>query len=230
MTAFDWQRVFIDDLPLLFLGEVALRAAVAYVLVFLFLKYSGRRGIRQLSVFELVVILTLGSASGDVIFQEDVPLLPVMVVFLTILALYRITTYAMQHSQGFTDVVEGKPTTLIEDGLYELDTFQRLNVTDDEFFMELRQQSVEHLGQVRLGILEVDGDISLFFYDDDEVKPGLSVLPPEHRPVYELAPEDGLYACSRCGYVLTLTTRQGAACPCCEHTGWTTALTTRRKA
>lgn len=230
MTAFDWQRVFIDDLPLLFLGEVALRAAVAYVLVFLFLKCSGRRGIRQLSVFELVVILTLGSASGDVIFQEDVPLLPVMVVFLTILALYRITTYAMQHSQGFTDVVEGKPTTLIEDGLYELDTFQRLNVTDDEFFMELRQQSVEHLGQVRLGILEVDGDISLFFYDDDEVKPGLSVLPPEHRPVHELAPEDGLYACSRCGYVLTLATRQGATCPCCEHTGWTTALTTRRKA
>ena len=228
MNAFDWQRIFIDDLPFLFLGEVALRATVAYLLVFLFLKCSGRRGIRQLSVFELVVILTLGSASGDVIFQDDVPVLPVIMVFVTILALYRITTYAMQHSQRFTDAVEGKPTTLIDNGLYELDTFQRLNVTDDEFFMELRQQSVEHLGQIRLGILEVDGDISLFFYEDGDVKPGLSVLPDEHRPVYDRVPTEGLYACSRCGYVMTLAAQQGATCPCCEHSGWTTALTTRR--
>src|SRR5690606_18153319 len=124
---------------------------------------SGRRGIRQLSVFELVVILTLGSAAGDVVYYEDSPVLPAVAVFATILLLYRATTYAMQRSRRFNDWVEGKPVTLIRDGLYEVDSFQRLNITDDEFFMELRQQSVEHLGQVRLAILEVDGNISLFF-------------------------------------------------------------------
>lgn len=228
MEAFDWQRILIDDLPFLFLAEVAFRGALAYILVFLFLKSSGRRGIRQLSIFELVVILTLGSASGDVIFHEDLPILPILMVFLTILLLYRITTYAMQNFSRFSDAVEGKPVTLIEEGLYELDTFKKLNVTDDEFFMELRQQSVEHLGQVRLGILEVDGNLSLFFYDDDNVKPGLSVLPPEHRTVYDRAPTEGQYACSCCGYVLQLAFQQSATCPRCENTCWATAITTRR--
>src|SRR5688572_24326587 len=106
----------------------------------------------------------------------------------------------MQHSRAFNDWVAGKPMTLIRDGLYELESFQRLNITDDEFFMELRQQSVEHLGQVRLGILEVDGNISLFFYERDAVRPGLSVLPPEHRDIHSSAPSAGQYACSRCGY------------------------------
>src|SRR5690606_34772795 len=133
----------------------------AYAMVFLFLKISGRRGIRQLSVFELVVILTLGSAAGDVVYYEDSPVLPAVAVFVSILLLYRATTYAMQRSHRFNNWVEGKPITLIRDGVYDIDSFERLNITDDEFFMELRQQGVEHLGQVRLAILEVDGNVSL---------------------------------------------------------------------
>src|SRR5690606_8415233 len=37
MTPFDWQRVLLDDFPLLFLAEVALRASFAFATVFLFL-------------------------------------------------------------------------------------------------------------------------------------------------------------------------------------------------
>ncbi|CAM5246485.1 Membrane protein OS=Stutzerimonas stutzeri OX=316 GN=UF78_10185 PE=3 SV=1 [Stutzerimonas stutzeri] len=80
MTPFDWQRILLDDFPLLFIAEVSMRALFAFVAVFAFLKISGRRGIRQLSVFELVIILTLGSAAGDVSFYEDVPLLPIIAV------------------------------------------------------------------------------------------------------------------------------------------------------
>jgi len=40
MTPFDWQRVLLDDFPLLFLAEVALRASFAFATVFLFLKIS----------------------------------------------------------------------------------------------------------------------------------------------------------------------------------------------
>lgn len=66
-----------------------------------FLKSSCRRGIRQLSLFELVVILTLDSAAGDVSFYHDVPLFPVAVVFLTLLLLYRLTVLEMTKSKRF---------------------------------------------------------------------------------------------------------------------------------
>ncbi|NYT59276.1 DUF421 domain-containing protein [Alcaligenaceae bacterium] len=228
MVPFDWQRFFLDDLPLLFLAEVAVRAFAGYALVFLFLKASGRRGVRQLSVFELVVILTLGSAAGDVVYYEDSPVLPAAAVFISILLLYRATTYAMQHSHRFNNWVEGKPVTLIRDGLYEIDSFKDMNITDDEFFMELRQQGVEHLGQVRLAILEVDGNISLFFHENNAVRAGLSVLPPEYRDTRKNVSADGLYACSRCGHTETLAAQQGATCPRCQNTLWSKTLTTHR--
>lgn len=228
MNAFDWQRIFLDELPLVFLAEVALRVLVAYVLVFLFLKVSGRRGIRQLSVFELVVILTLGSAAGDVTFYEDVPVAPVVIVFIVLLLLYRITTYVMACSPRFATWMDGAPVTLIRDGRYEIGNLARLNISEDEFFMELRQQGVEHLGQVRLGILEIDGDVSLFFYEDDRVLPGLSVMPPEHREDHRQVPDDGLYACNNCGHTQFLNALQSSVCTRCEEDSWSIALTNRR--
>lgn len=229
MNAFDWQRMLLDDAPLLFLGEVAFRSLFAFIVVFAFLKISGRRGIRQLSLFELVVILTLGSAAGDVSFYDDVPLLPVAMVFITLLALYRVTVLAMSHSERFSNWMEGKPVTIIKDGLYELNSLDHLNISSDEFFMELRQQGVEHLGQVRLGILETDGDVSLYFYPAEAVKAGLSVLPAEHRAEYQQMPEDNAYACIRCGHTQPLKRQQQAACPRCDRGVWSPALSHPRQ-
>lgn len=64
MKAFDLQRMAFDKVPPEFLGEVALRSLYTFVLVFLFLKITGRRGVRQMSLFEVLIILTLGSAAG----------------------------------------------------------------------------------------------------------------------------------------------------------------------
>lgn len=231
ISAFDWQRMLLNDLPITFLTEIIIRVLFGYTLVFLFLKLSGRRGIRQLSIFELVVILTLGAAAGDVVVFHDVPMLSAAMVFLCILLLYRATTYLMQRSPRFTRWVEGEPITLIHDGMYAIDSFRHMNITDDEFLMELRQQSVEHLGQVRLGILEVDGNLSLFFYEPDQVRPGLSMLPPEHRPEYTVIPLEGRYACSSCGCVQRFEGGEHEPkCPRCENCEWTAALNSKRQA
>ena len=70
MKAFDLHRMAFDKVPFDFLGEVALRSLYTFVLVFLFLKMTGRRGVRQMSLFEVLIILTLGSAAGDVAFYR----------------------------------------------------------------------------------------------------------------------------------------------------------------
>ncbi len=229
MQAFDWQRLLLNDLPLAFLGEVALRVLFAYLAVFAFLKVSGRRGVRQLSLFELVVILTLGSAAGDVSFYEDVALLPVVMVFATLLALYNLTTRLMKRSPRFGTWVEGEPVTIIRDGRFELGTLDEQNISSDEFHMELRRAGVEHLGQVRLGILEVDGDLSLYFFSREETRNGLSVLPEQLHSTHRTIPADGSYACLRCGethYQLAATTPR---CERCSSDCWGVALKTVRE-
>lgn len=116
MKAFDLHRMAFDKVPFDFLGEVALRSLYTFVLVFLFLKMTGRRGVRQMSLFEVLIILTLGSAAGDVAFYDDVPMVPVLIVFITLALLYRLVMWLMAHSEKLEDLLEGKPVVIIEDG------------------------------------------------------------------------------------------------------------------
>ena len=55
-------------------------------------------------------------------------------------------------------------------------------MTEFEFFMELRVNSVEQLGQVRLAILETNGQISVFYYPDEEVNR------PDYRSFQRIVP------------------------------------------
>jgi len=228
MSSFEWSRMLLNDLPTSFLLEVVFRVLFAYLTVFLFIKASGRRGIRQLSVFELVVILMLGSAAGDVTMYDDVPLLPVAMVFLALMVAYRITTYFLCRSATFSVWIEGAPITLVRNGEYEISSLDCLNITEEEFFMEFRQAGVEHLGQIRLAIVEVSGMVSIYYFEDKDVRPGLSVLPDEHRHDCTVVPSSGLYACNHCGHVERIEENESRECPRCKETLWSQALNSPR--
>ncbi len=89
-----------DKVPFDFLGEVALRSLYTILCSGLyFLKMTGRRGVRQMSLFEVLIILTLGSAAGDVAFYDDVPMVPVLIVFITLALLYRLVMYVADGAQ-----------------------------------------------------------------------------------------------------------------------------------
>ncbi|MGB9098011.1 YetF domain-containing protein [Erwinia sp.] len=228
MNSSDWHKFLLNDLEWTFLGEVAVRVCIAYVVVFTFLKISGRRGVQQLSLFEVVIILTLGSASGDVTFYDDVPVLPVIMVFVVLLLLYRATTWSMSRFPLIARLVEGEVITLVSEGRYVINNLDRLNISANEFLMELRLKNIEHLGQVRLALVEVDGQLSVYCYDNECIRPGLSVLPPEHRQSLTEIHTAGTYACNHCGHVEKMTETGTLSCSRCDHDEWSEALTAPR--
>lgn len=228
MKAFDLQRMAFDKVPLEFLGEVALRSLYTFILVFLFLKITGRRGVRQMSLFEVLIILTLGSAAGDVAFYDDVPMIPVLIVFVTLGLLYRLVMWLMSKSEKIEDLLEGKPVVIVEEGQLAWEKVRSANMTEFEFFMELRLNSVEQLGQVRLAIMETNGQISVYYYDDDDVKPGLCILPDEYVERFTTVPEAGEYACRRCSLVLTMQPGDHQLCPRCANPVWTKVSRAKR--
>ncbi|EIY2674003.1 DUF421 domain-containing protein [Raoultella planticola] len=228
MKAFDWHRMALDKVPVDFLAEVALRSVYTFVLVFIFLKITGRRGVRQMSLFEVLIILTLGSAAGDVAFYDDVPMLPVLVVFVTLALLYRLIMWLMGKSEKLENLLEGKPIPVIEQGELAWKNLQAENMTEFEFFMELRINGVEQLGQVRLAILETNGQISLYYYADRDVKAGLSILPPPHNASFATIPRDDEYACVRCSAVLKLRAGDKQLCPRCANAEWSRASRAKR--
>jgi uncharacterized membrane protein YcaP (DUF421 family) len=227
MQPFEWQRMWLDKFPVTYLAEVLFRSAIIFFIVLLAVKLTGKRGVRQLSVFELVIILTLGSAAGDVTFYEDVPFLPVLMVFVGIIAIYKFTTWLIDKSSTIEKFIEGRPIVIIREGKFVHETLEAENISHDEFLMELRLHNVSQLGQVKLAILEVNGDISVFYYPPDQTRAGLPILPePENAAMAEPDPT-GLYACFRCGHTSQPPAGSGS-CEVCKGDRWLKADISRR--
>lgn len=227
MDPLDWSKIFINDLSFSFALEIILRTFVMFVLILTILRLSGKRGIRQLSLFEVAIILSLGSAAGDPMITEDMAIIPSAIVFLTIIMLYRILTFLTAKRENIEKLVEGKPIYIVEDGILAIEGIKRETLAKDEFFSELRQYSIEHLGQVKTAILETSGSVSVYFFPDENVKPGLPILPRLYEKSSSKIHAQGLYACTFCGHVASLESGNHS-CQRCERSEWVEALSNKR--
>ena len=96
-------------------------------------------------------------------------------------------------------------------------------MSHDEFFSEMRQQGVRHLGQVEVGLLETDGEFSVLLFPHDETQYGLPIFPEEFQAATTI--ESGHpYACMHCGDVESIS-ESNKICERCHHAiGWAKAL------
>lgn len=200
--------------------ETILRSFIMFVVILVSLRILGKRGVKQLSVFELVVIIGLGSAAGDPMFYKDVGILPAILVFAMVVGLYSLLTFMIGHNKKFEDLVEGRPVCLIKEGKFSIDNFKKEALGEDEFFAELRMQGISQLGQVEEAIEESSGNISVFFYPDDEVKYGLPIMPNSLKETVKVIPAAGHYSCIFCGYTQELVPVQNQTCPQCKKNEW----------
>lgn len=225
---FSWKELLLGGEEWNFLPEVIIRTLVMFAIILIGLSILGKRGVKQLSVFELVVIIGLGSAAGDPMFYKDVGLLPAIIVFTIIISLYSWVTHWVGRSKKIERMIEGKPICLVRDGRFAIANFSKEALGQDEFFSELRLKGVSHLGQVENAIIETNGGVSVFFYPGDEIKYGLPILPGSLDEQVKKIKIAGYYACVFCGDTKKLEPADHHACPTCKKDKWIEASNRKR--
>jgi len=223
----EWTQIFFKGVDLSLAIEVVARTFIMFALILIVLRATGKRGVRQLSLFEVAIIIGLGSAAGDPMFNPDEPILPAIIVFIVICSFYRLMTWLAAKSEKFEVLVEGKALYIIEDGMFDLVDQKELFFGKDEFLAEMRQQNVEHLGQIRTAILETNGNVSFIFFDEKEVKKGLPIWPKVYHQKSKLIAESGYYACTYCGNVEDIN-NSAHKCSRCSREEWVMAIDTKR--
>ncbi|MGO4710726.1 DUF421 domain-containing protein [Chryseobacterium sp. 2TAF14] len=223
----NWNEIFVGELDVSYVIEIFLRTILMFIMVLVILRLSGKKGVRQLSLFEVAIIIALGSAAGDPMFNKDTPILPSLLVFAVIITVYRIITYFASKSEKFEDVIEGEPLYVIEDGQFVLGVKNDHTFAKDEFFAEMRQESIEHVGQVKTAILETTGNISFYFFRNEEVLFGLPILPKVYEKKINTIEKEDIYACTYCGYSVFLK-KSVKNCERCQRNEWVKAIKTLR--
>src|SRR5512138_3548075 len=96
--------------------EKIVRPLVVYVVLVVLLRIFGKRELAQLNPFDLVVLLSLSNTVQNAIIGNDNSVTGGLIGAVTLLAAnYLVVRFLFKHRR-LDQLVEGKPTTLIDRG------------------------------------------------------------------------------------------------------------------
>ncbi|HIG73741.1 MAG TPA: DUF421 domain-containing protein [Bacteroidetes bacterium] len=179
VTPFDWHRMFLGEEPPLYFLEIAFRVVAIYLFAALLLRLMGKRGLRQLSPFEFVVVIALGSATGDAMFYPEVPILYAWVVIAMVVLLDRLFAHAQLRWRKVNTFLEGEPRPLVWEGRVLESNLHAEGLRRDEFLSLLREEGIERTDEVRFAFLERSGRIGWIRGEEGAVGTEASTFPTE---------------------------------------------------
>lgn len=155
--------------------EIVLRAVIIFFFLWTITRVVGRSTLGELSTFELILFITMGDLVQQAVTQQDYSMTAAMLAVGTFALLTIILSWINVRSRRARRVIHGRPVVIFHSG-EPCDAMRHERVSFADFFAAARQQGIEHLEDVRLAVLEANGQIS--FFAQDAAEDGAPPQPP----------------------------------------------------
>lgn len=139
-----------------------LRAVVIYLLVFVVLRFAGKRTLGATTTFDLVILLILSEAVQPALVGEDTSLRTAVLVVCTLVGVDMALGWLKRDSPTVSRWLDDVPTVLIVDGTPDCAAMRRCDVDDSDILEAARHRhGVTRLDDIEMAVLERTGGISI---------------------------------------------------------------------
>lgn len=140
--------------------DVLVRSFVFLALLFFITKLLGKKQISELSFFEYVSGITIGSVAGEAITGLEKNIFHGMLAIAIFGLVTLLADILTLKSKSLQDLVEGRATVFIKDGKVLEENLKKEKYTIDELSSLLRQKDIFRFSDVEFAVLEPRGTIS----------------------------------------------------------------------
>jgi uncharacterized membrane protein YcaP (DUF421 family) len=145
--------------------EIVARATIAFFFVFVLLRGMKRKTLGDLSPLELILLVVLGDLVQTGVTQEDYSTSGLVLSLSTFAFWVTAMNWLTWRSERVRRMIEGVPLVVIDDGEPVMATLKVEQIPLEELYEAARQEGIDDLKKVRLGVLEVSGRISFITKD-----------------------------------------------------------------
>lgn len=157
---------------------------VSFVFLFVITKLMGNRQMSQLTMFDYIAGITLGSLAGEMASHPE-PEAWLGLVSMAIYALLTILINVMNDkSRKARRFFLGQPTILYDRGTLYYSSLKKARLDLSEFMTECRSAGYFDLAQLQMVIMEINGKLSFLPNEQDRpmVPKDMQLDPPQSRP------------------------------------------------
>lgn len=151
------------------IANVILRTILVLVLIFIAFKLMGKKQVSQMSMFDYITGITIGSIVADISLDIDKNLTAGIICLLIYCVADIAISYLSLKSITLRNFFEGKEVPLIIDGKINRKNMSKNKITINILQTEARLMGYFNLDEINNAILEPSGMIS--FEPKDKIKP-----------------------------------------------------------
>ena len=164
------------------LARTLVVGTIAYAVLVVLLRLSGKRAIAKMNIFDFVVTVALGSTLANVITDADIDLATGITALVLLVGVQYAISWSASHSARFEKWINGRPTLLLYRGQFIYPAMKANRVTEEEVRSAIRMAGLVSLESVYAVVMETDGVFSVMRADQSTVSPVMSDVTgfPEH--------------------------------------------------
>ena len=140
--------------------DLVIRAAVAFLFVYLLTRVIGRRELSSLEPFDLIMLVMIGDLVQQGVTQNDFSVTGALLVGATIALMTVVVSYLSFKVPPLRPLLDGEPVIVVEDGKPIDRNLHRNRITLEELAAAARSNGLASLDGVRWAVLETNGRIS----------------------------------------------------------------------
>lgn len=153
--------------------DLIVKTLIIYFLIIFTLRFMGKREIGQLGLFDFVVLLLIADVSSvaidDKISFLDIEFLKKLFPVFTLAITQKLLAILSLKINKLRNIIDGNESIIIYKGKLNIKEMKKQNYNVNDLITQLRLKNVKSLSQVEHLILENNGEISVFLYDDKNV-------------------------------------------------------------
>lgn len=135
----------------------------------------GKREIGELSLLDLVVFMMIAEIAVIGIEDTKVPFLHTITPMVILMGIQYILAYLSLKSQKIRDLIDGRPTVIINNGQIDEEAMKTQRYNFDDLLSQLRDKNVKNVADVEFAILEPSGKLSVLPKSRDKTENGPNI-------------------------------------------------------
>lgn len=167
-------------------GSITLKIVVGLICLLIVIRLLGKKELSQVTPFDFVYLLLLGSFLEEGIYEEKVSVLHIVyAIFLWGFIIYLIEKVAVK-SEWFRKLMKGESTDLISKGKVNIKALEKNKIEMEQLRALLRSQGYFSISEVEHVTLEANGSLSVLpKVKEEAITPDMMNLnPPENEITY----------------------------------------------
>ncbi len=145
--------------------SIIFRTLVITGILLITIKWLGSKGVGQLTTYQLIIVLSLGSIIAETMVNTDTSIVSMIASVVIVIIVFKLLDYISAKNKRMEKIVNPDIISLVKDGKMDREGMIKARIGIKEFESSMRLAGIRNTDEIETSNLELNGQISFIKKD-----------------------------------------------------------------